>query len=73
LLKAKFGPINDLLVANQADVIFTIGGGDSYCAKFGGTVSKNDQKLFKAVKAPAACSKRERVHGHLWQWHPERG
>ena len=56
VLKAKFGPMNDLLQANTADVLFRFVGGDSYCAHFGGTVSKNDQKLFKAVKASAGCS-----------------
>jgi hypothetical protein len=58
VLKGKGGPINDLHVANSANVIFNVDGNAThYCTNFGGTISKNDAKLFKAVKAPApgAC------------------
>lgn len=56
VLKGKSGPINDLLQANSANVIFSVPSGGDYCALWGGTISKNDQKLFKAVKSPAPGS-----------------
>lgn len=56
VLKARYGTIKPLLVANQADVEFRIANGVAYCGHFGG-VARNDTKLFKGVKAiaPGAC------------------
>jgi hypothetical protein len=36
----------------EANTNFKIGGGDEYCSKFGGTISRNDTKVFKAKDSP---------------------